>query len=175
MTDIDSSAEAVAGLLRSTTPVRPISPRDEAEKVTAIVAVTARMFFVTPEEVLSKARETWATNARLVAIAVARANTSLSLPELGVLFDRDHTTVLSAVRRVMNTPVLRQWAAAVDAELNADLLSTDSHNDAHRESPNTTTMGGGPGDVASAPGPWPTPVYEERAMSKGTQSTEALP
>lgn len=56
---------------------------------------------------------------RFAAIRVIRDNTNLSLPEIGVIFgNRDHTTIINALKRVENNPTpdmsscveyLEQW------------------------------------------------------------------
>lgn len=109
MTD-SLSREHVAGVLRSTV---PRLPQPEAATVDRVLDATARLFGVPRDEILGRGRH--ANDARQVAMAVLRATTTLSFPEIGCLFDgRDHTTVLAAVTKVVATAPLREWAAAVD-------------------------------------------------------------
>ncbi len=84
--------------------------------VAAIVDATAAQFGVGAESVLARDRRPTVTRARKVAMYLARELTGQSFPEIGRGFgDRDHSTVLHAVRSV-STQVTRdpELATAVD-------------------------------------------------------------
>ena len=100
--------EALRQIIREAEPVPPPSP-----PVRAYIVAAAAAFRVTADDVLGSSRERSIVDARHVAMALVYAGTTLSLPEVGAEFDRDHTTVLSALRRVQGSPVLASWAAAV--------------------------------------------------------------
>jgi len=99
--------EALHAALTATVP----APTD-AEKAALILAVTGRLFAVDRFELLHS-RSPSVTRARQVAMAVVRASTDMSFPELGRLFGRDHTTVQAAVVRVEGCVTLRAFAAGV--------------------------------------------------------------
>ena len=68
-----------------------------------IIKVCADHFGVTVKEVISGGRTKQLALARQVAMYVLRATLSLSLKEIGGLFgDKDHTTVMHAIKRVGN-------------------------------------------------------------------------
>lgn len=68
--------------------------------VEKIQAATAKAFSITLDELLSRNRERHVAEARGIAMMIARDMTTLSYPALGHLFRyRDHTTVITAVRR----------------------------------------------------------------------------
>jgi len=69
--------------------------------VRAVVSVVER-FYELPSArgVMSRNRTPAVANARALAMYVSRGATSLSYPELGRLFRRDHSTVVAAVQRV---------------------------------------------------------------------------
>jgi len=68
-----------------------------------IIKVCADHFGVTVKEVTSGGRTKQLALARQVAMYVLRATLSLSLKEIGGLFgDKDHTTVMHAIKRVGN-------------------------------------------------------------------------
>ena len=54
---------------------------------------------VTLDQVASQDRHASVARARHQLIAYLRVTTALSLPEIGAIMDRDHTTVLSSVRK----------------------------------------------------------------------------
>jgi chromosomal replication initiator protein len=64
-----------------------------------VLAATASLFGVTPNELVARDRRPDVARARKVAIYLARELTGKSLPEIGRrLGGRDHSTILSAVR-----------------------------------------------------------------------------
>jgi hypothetical protein len=90
------------------------------------VVATAKEFGTTPEVLLSADRTRAAADARAVAMTAARMH-GQSLPRIAGHFDRDHTTVLHATRRIEKTPPLRALAAKIAANLPNDV---DEHQDA---------------------------------------------
>lgn len=68
--------------------------------VALVLAATAEAYRVTPHQILSRAMARQVIDARVAAMHVARRMTKRSLPALGASFRRDHTTVLSADRRI---------------------------------------------------------------------------
>ncbi len=85
--------------------------------VEGIVEATAARFGVTTADLLARDRRPSVTSARKVAMYLARELTAHSLPEIGRAFGgRDHSTVLSAIRRcerdIAGNP---QLASAVDS------------------------------------------------------------
>lgn len=67
------------------------------------VVAAAKEFGTTPEIVLGTDRTRAAADARAVAMAAARIH-GQSLPRIAGHFERDHTTVLHATRRIEKTP-----------------------------------------------------------------------
>ena len=93
----DPSPELAGRLLAESEPgtVGAVPP------IAQIIAVTAARFGVTPGELLARNRRPAVTQARKLAIYLARELTGESLPAIGRAFGgRDHSTVLSAIRRV---------------------------------------------------------------------------
>lgn len=82
-----------------------------------IVAEVARGFNVTVEEIVGPSRARALTTARACAMAVVRAGTDLSFPDIGDVFNRDHTTVMHHVAKVMGDPELRRGVELVVEEL----------------------------------------------------------
>ena len=69
-------------------------------RLLVLVNQVALEYDVSPEDLISGGRTKCLAEARHVLFFLARELTSLSYPELGRAFGRDHTTVLSAVHRV---------------------------------------------------------------------------
>jgi len=66
-----------------------------------IIAATAALFNLTPEDLTGSSRKRPVAVARQIAMYVVRELTELSYPEIGRAFGgKDHTTVLHAVQRV---------------------------------------------------------------------------
>ena len=68
--------------------------------ITDIIYVTAEYFGCAPSEILSLSHMRTVTLARSVAYALARELTKASLPEIGLAFARDHTTVRAQIIRL---------------------------------------------------------------------------
>ena len=83
------------------------------------VVATAKEFGTTPEVLLGADRTRAAADTRAVAMTAARMH-GQSLPRIAGHFDRDHTTVLHATRRIEKTPPLRALAAKIAADLPQD-------------------------------------------------------
>ena len=95
--------------------------------VTDIQRAVCSHFRVTSADLLSKDRHKSVAFARQVAMYLCRQRLRSSFPELGRAFgNRDHTTVMSAVRRVEN---LRKRDPQIDAHLEAIENRLVSSND----------------------------------------------
>ncbi len=69
-----------------------------------VIAATAALFGVQPEEITGNSRKRPIATARQVAMYVMRELTELSYPEIGRAFGgKDHTTVMHAVQKVQLT------------------------------------------------------------------------
>jgi chromosomal replication initiator protein len=75
-------------------------PSAEAPTLEAIQRAVCQINGLSREELLSQRRSAKVAHARQLAMYLARELTSLSLTEIARGFDRDHTTVLHAVRAV---------------------------------------------------------------------------
>src|SRR5690348_14089895 len=69
-------------------------------RVSTIVDAVAREYQIEPTDVLGRDRHKCMAEARKVAFFLTRELTSLSYPELGRAFGRDHTTIITRVRKV---------------------------------------------------------------------------
>lgn len=118
----DHTAAAVAAAIRNTTP-RP--PNDD-HTARQIADATAHLFQLDPQDLLGPSRDPTVVHARQVAMTVTRSRTAMSYPRIGRWWQRDHTTVMNAVSRVMGNPVLLGYAAAVEAALTAPELAFDT-------------------------------------------------
>lgn len=79
-----------------------------------LVQLTARHFGVPVSELLGRGRSKRLTHARHVAMWLVRhEDAGWSYPEIGRLFERDHSSVWDAVRSVEASPVLREQALAI--------------------------------------------------------------
>lgn len=79
-----------------------------------IAAYVGAQYGVTFDEIVSASRTRRVTLARQIAMATIRARKpDLSLPQIGKIFNKDHTTVLAALRRTERSNQVA-WLSDVD-------------------------------------------------------------
>ena len=89
--------ETVEGIIRDL--VAGIEPR--RIKVEDILRIVSRHFAVSKADILSDRRHRSVVRPRQIGMYLAKQLTSRSLPEIGRRFgNRDHTTVLHAIRKI---------------------------------------------------------------------------
>ena len=77
-----------------------LAVQDRLVSIGNIQKVVAEYFQIRPSDLLSKKRSRSIARPRQIAITLAKELTNHSLPEIGKAFDRDHTTVLHANRKI---------------------------------------------------------------------------
>ncbi|MBV9351347.1 MAG: chromosomal replication initiator protein DnaA [Mycobacterium sp.] len=73
-----------------------------------IMAATAEYFDTTVEELRGPGKTRALAQSRQIAMYLCRELTDLSLPKIGQAFDRDHTTVMYAQRKILSEMAERQ-------------------------------------------------------------------
>lgn len=81
-----------------------------ADEINTLVGTAAALFRVPVEDLLSHRRGQRAVDARH-CVALCLRYRGLSLPKIGRVLDRDHTTIRYAIGRVEDDPIL--WALAM--------------------------------------------------------------
>jgi chromosomal replication initiator protein len=134
---VESVRDLLAGLnqvvARASLLQRPVSSELVREALSAvsvpgrrrsleeIVALVASNYGTTPEALRARSRRRAVLRPRQLAMYLCRTCTDASLKEIGVAFDRDHTSVMHAVevveRRIVEQPQLRYELEAVAAPL----------------------------------------------------------
>jgi len=94
------------------------------EPIRKLLVRIGKRFGVTPEEILDRTRLRNITQARHVVAWILRRR-GLSLPEIGLLLHRDHTSIMNAVRKV-EFQIARSPRVN---ELLTELLNPESAND----------------------------------------------
>ena len=89
-------------------------------------------FGLTPKQI-REGRLLYARNARMAAMYIMRTVTTASLIRIGNYFDRDHTTVISAVRSTRQRMETDPALAASVAEIIAGLPSRESMMEESRQ------------------------------------------
>jgi chromosomal replication initiator protein len=75
--------------------------KDFIPTIDIIVEETAKYYMLTPEDIKGQRRTRDTALARQIAMFLIRKLTNFSLKDIGVVFEgRDHTTVLSSIRRI---------------------------------------------------------------------------
>lgn len=82
-----------------------------------IIGAVAMAFGLAPAEITGRSRMGSVTEARCIVCYVARRCTRMSYPQIGIAIDRDHTTVMSAVKRVAERRLRDRWTDAACAVL----------------------------------------------------------
>jgi chromosomal replication initiator protein len=70
--------------------------------IATIMAATAEYFEITVEELRGPGKTRSLAQSRQIAMYLCRELTDLSLPKIGQAFDRDHTTVMYAQKKILN-------------------------------------------------------------------------
>jgi chromosomal replication initiator protein len=65
-----------------------------------IIDAVATYYKISPDEIYSQSRAQAIALARQIAMYLCREQTGLSLPKIGEIFGRDHTTVMHANKKV---------------------------------------------------------------------------
>lgn len=76
--------------------------------VTHVQKLVAEHFGITLKDMMGKDRSPEFSHPRMIAMYVCRAYLHLSFPAIGRHFDRDHTTVMHAVTRVLEHPNFKE-------------------------------------------------------------------
>ena len=76
--------------------------RNVMVSVDAVIQCVCKYFGISSEEILGKSRAKPFAYPRQIAMYLARSHTTLSYPDLGRAFGKDHTTVLHGVQRIMD-------------------------------------------------------------------------
>ena len=76
--------------------------KKEIVSISSLIPAVAQVFEVKKDELLGRKRQRYLITPRHVLFALAYRYTVYSLPKLGMMFDRDHTTILHAVDKIRN-------------------------------------------------------------------------
>ena len=111
--DFDCSATTVGRLARV---VADGVPETQPLTLADIQSSVAKHCQVSHREMLSDRHPGYIIRPRHIAMYLSREMTTKSLPQIGRAFNRDHTTVLAAVRKIER---LRREDPALDADVRA--------------------------------------------------------
>lgn len=92
-------------------------------RVMWVIAEVCPRFGVDAEDVFSPLRSQSVAAARQYAMATCYLAFGWSMPEVGRLFDRDHTTVLSALRKLKGQPLLGKLVIDARQAFRKDILT----------------------------------------------------
>ena len=108
------SQEDVRQALSNSPPV-PINGPDVV--ISNIVELVCYEFQVEPAEIYGRCQERWLSKARHVAMTLAHTETSLSMNEIAVRFERDRGTVQAAIKHILSDKTLRGFASTIREKL----------------------------------------------------------
>jgi len=116
--DADQLRSLVSVLAVQADQTMPAAPATGPAAVCKLaINAAAPMFGTTPEAILSAERSRPVSDARAVAMTAAR-EVGLSLPAIAEHFNKDHASVIHAVRRTTERPRLADAAARVSEHVN---------------------------------------------------------
>ena len=101
-------------MIRSLVPMFQQDTEPVGETAEKIIAAVAKRYSVTPSDILGTKRTKDIKDARNISMYILRQSTDLSLPAIGTMFSRDHSTVhsnITAVEKQLKTD------AALQAEI----------------------------------------------------------
>lgn len=87
--------------------------RFNKENQSLILALVAHEFTCAPEVLFTRDRSARVSNARHVAMALMKILLDCTLAEIAILFNRDHSTVIHAKRKVDTNKKLQEAALKV--------------------------------------------------------------
>jgi chromosomal replication initiator protein len=91
--------------------------------VERICKIVAEYYGVTAEDIRGQKRNAGIAMARHMCIYLVRNNTNLSLEDIGERFARDHSTVISSIRRIEEEKSKSPATAALIDELTGKIKS----------------------------------------------------
>lgn len=116
--------------------------RQRPPSIREIIRATAQHFRISPIDLISQRRTKHIVRPRQIAMYVAKTLTTRSLPEIGRQFEgRDHTTALSAIRRIEALraidPDIDEAVRALLSELGTEAKAPglDSRQSPHQSTP----------------------------------------
>lgn len=118
--------------LRWEVPVAKPEVREEAEDLTisgTIVTTVCHMFRIKREQMMSRTHSSRIMLARHLAIYCCRQIARLSTTQCGIVFGRDHSTILSALRKIEKMrSASKEFDARVERVLRACRIACASLN-----------------------------------------------
>jgi hypothetical protein len=147
--DADQLRSLVTVLAVQVDQTTPASPATGAAAVCELaINAAAPMFGTTPEAIQSAERSRPVSDARAVAMTAAR-ETGLSLPAIAEHFNKNHGSVIHAVRRTAERPRLADAAARVSEHVNSRYTARLLRPEAtvvslHQQPPTSTFQPDGP-------------------------------
>ncbi len=84
-------------------------------KVERILSAVSKKYGVSVEDIKSKKKTDSVANARHTSIYIIRQLTDLSLKEIGKIFGRDHSTIISSINKIeINIKTIRNYESDID-------------------------------------------------------------
>lgn len=111
---VDSIKRAISDVIR----VGTFIPSTDS-----IISATANYFNMTTNDLIGQNRTKGVTEARQIAMYLIRTLTNLSLPDIGKLFNRNHSTVLVSIRKIESQMEKDPDLAAVIRDITSNINS----------------------------------------------------
>lgn len=94
--------------------------------INRVVLQVSKATGVRPDQIMGRARTKHVVRARFAAMAIARDYLGLSYPAIGRAFDRDHTSIINAMRKVDATATDADFDDMEEIARRAGLVENDT-------------------------------------------------
>jgi len=92
----------IPGIKKAKIGFKTMPKKKVLQYIDTVIANTCEQYNITMDDIKSKSRKSVVTIPRLLTMHILRYNTLLTLDEIGIAFNRDHTTVINAIKSTNN-------------------------------------------------------------------------
>lgn len=92
----------IPGIKRAKIGFKTMPKKKVLQYIDTVIANTCEQYNISIDDIKSKSRKGPIVIPRLLTMHILRYNTLLTLDEIGIIFNRDHTTVINAVKSTNN-------------------------------------------------------------------------
>lgn len=97
--------------------------KEDCVRMAKIINATSKVFNVRNDEIIGRTRNKAVASARQVVYMIARTSTEMTLPQIGKVMKRDHTTVLYGINKASERAEKDQQFADMIGEVRGRLAA----------------------------------------------------
>ena len=92
----------IPGIKKAKVGFKTMPKKKVLQYIDTVIANTCEQYNISMDDIKSKSRKSVVAIPRLLTMHILRSNTLLTLEEIGDIFNRDHTTVINAIKSTSN-------------------------------------------------------------------------